>query len=207
MVAKFWYRLRRLGYCTIPRSGPVIVASNHGSFIDPMLIHSTCNYREIGFMIADEYKNTPIVKYFIRAARCIPVRRGKRDIAATKMAISRLRRGEVVGIFIQGGILPDGEPEQLMDGVATLALRTGATVIPTHISGTRHCKSVIKVVLMRHRARVVFGPPVDLSEFERHAGAKDYRRQESIEAATRKIFSAINALEPTAAAHEKGNDR
>ena len=207
VISKFWYRLQRLGYCTIPRSGPVIVASNHGSFIDPMLIHSTCSYREIGFMIADEYKNTPIAKHFIRVARCIPVRRGKRDITATKMAISRLRKGEVVGIFIQGGIRSDGKPEQLMDGAALLALRTGATVIPAHISGTRHCKSVFKVALMRHRARVVFGPPVDLSEFERRPGAEDYQRQESVEAATRKIFAAINALEPTpAAAGEKGDN-
>lgn len=214
VMTKFWYRLQRLGYCTIPRSGPVIVASNHGSFIDPMLIYSTCSYREIGFMIADEYKNTPVAKHFIRVARCIPVRRGQKDITATKMAISRLRMGEVVGIFIQGGIRPEGEPEQLMDGVATLALRTGATVIPIHISGTRHCKSVFKVVLMRHRARVVFGPPVDLSEFERRVGVQDYRRQESIEAATRKIFGAINALEPKpadqsdmSAAGEKGHNR
>ena len=207
VMTKFWYRLQRRGNCTIPRSGPVIVAANHGSFIDPLLIYSTCSYREIAFMIADEYKNTPIAKNFIRLGRCIPVRRGQRDIAATKVAISRLRDGDAVGIFIQGGIRPEGESDPLMNGVALLALRTGATIIPVHISGTRHCKSIFKVVVMRHRARVAFGPPVDLSEFEQSIDGRRRRRQPSIEIATRKIFDAISALETSETKREAAGER
>lgn len=205
VLGKSWYGLKRIGYCTIPRTGPVIVASNHGSYIDPLLIHSACSYRTIGFMIAAEYENVPVVKHFIRIARCIPVRRGQKDIAATKMAISRLRDGDVVGVFIEGGIRPADEPDYLMNGVALLALRTGATVIPAHISGTYHSKSILKVVTRRQQARVVFGQPVDLSEFAEEVDGHRRRRQEMLDAATQKIFAAINALEPTpASAGEKG---
>ena len=73
-----------------------------------------------------------------------------------------------------------------------LALRTGAPVIPAYISGVTYHKNVVWGLLIRHRARVRFGPPVDLSEFQ----AGD-RNRDSIRAATGKIYAAVTALAPT----------
>ncbi len=188
---RFWYRLVKVGPCTVPREGPVIVTANHGCVIDPLLMQVCCRYRRMSFMIAAEYRNMPFFGHFIRVAMCIPVRRGEHDIGATKEALRRLHRGEAVGIFIQGGIPKSGEPNQVKNGVAMLALRTGAKVVPAHISGTRFGDSMSRAAISRHNARIVFGPAVDLSEF---SGGKG---QGTLDAASQKIYGAIMDLAPT----------
>ena len=80
--------------------------------------------------------------------------------------------------------------EVLGDGVALLALRSKAQVIPAHISGIRYKDTVLKTFLSRHRVRVRYGRPVDLSEFT------DPRDRQQVQAATQKIWSAIQALAP-----------
>ncbi len=190
-LAKFWWRFKRLGPVTVPRDGPVIITANHTCPADPMLLSVALPYRPISFMVAAEYTNWPIAGWAMRLLECIPVKRGTRDIGATKQAIRHLRAGKALGIFIEGRTVPPGKAVEPKDGVATLALKTGATVIPVHISGVIYRDGVIRGLLTRHRARVRFGPPVDLSEFR---GRKTNR--ETVRAVTRKIFAAIQSLAP-----------
>ena len=82
-----------------------------------------------------------------------------------------------------------------------LALKTGAKVIPTHISGVVRHKNVYRGILARHRARVRFGPPVDLSEFAQ--GKPD---RATWQAASEKIFAAIQALAPDQSRDRQGAD-
>jgi len=194
-VSKFWWGLERLGPVTVPRTGPVIVTANHRSIPDPPLLSACVPYRVLSFLIAAEYANLPIVRTVVRAAECIPVRRGTRETAATKEALRKLEAGNAVAIFIEGGIAPPGERRRPKDGVALLALRTGAPVIPAYISGTRYTKGVLAGCLARHRARVRFGPPVDLSDFDDHD-----RGRATVRAATERIYAAIIALAPEGAA-------
>ena len=190
LLARFWWRLECVTPCTIPHNGPVIITANHSCYIDPLLFYAVCRYRTIGFMIAAEYNELPIFKHIIRLAQCIPIRRGENDFRAVKETMRRLRRGEVVGLFIQGGIRHRDSSDDLKNGVAMLALRTGAKVIPAHIGGTRYRSNILSTILTRHDARLTFGQPVDLTEF---AGRKG---QEVLHAATAKIFAAVNALAP-----------
>ncbi len=190
VMVKFWYRCVRIGHCTVPRTGPVIVTANHISYTDPLLILGMCNYRLISFMIAAEYYNLPIAGFFIRVAQCIPVRRGVNDVRAIKDTMRRLRDGQAVGIFIEGGIRGRQGDGELKNGVAMLALRTGATVIPVHLAGKVEATSVLKSLFSRNYSQVRFGQSVDLSEFKNSAGAPD------LNAASRKIFEAIEALAP-----------
>lgn len=193
LMVKFWYRLEPRTRCTIPHSGPVIVTANHVSPVDPLLVYGTCDYRRPAFMIAAEYYNAPVFGWFIRLARCIPVRRGENDVGATKTAIRRLRDGEVIGMFIQGGIRNKETDEQLKNGVALLALRTGAAVIPAFIAGVSDRDSTFKSVFSRHHARIAYGRPVDLSDFAAEGG------RGNLDAATQRIYAAINSLAPLVA--------
>ncbi len=188
-ISKFWWGLKRVGPCTVPRTGAVIVTSNHRNSIDPLVLLAGVRYRILSFMIAAEYVNWPIVHYVIAAAECIPVRRGTRETGPTKQALRFLEQGRGLGIFIEGGIVRPGETPKPKDGVAMLALRTGAKVIPAYISGVTYRESVVLGLLTRHRARVRFGPAVDLSEFQH-----DPKNRDTIRAATRKIHEAIYAL-------------
>jgi 1-acyl-sn-glycerol-3-phosphate acyltransferase len=190
-VAKFWYRLRRVGPSTVPQTGPVIVTANHRCPADPIFICAAAPYRLISFMIAAEYSGWPIFRSFLRWIESIPVRRGAGDMGATQRAIQHLREGKALGIFIEGGIVAPGETPHPKDGVALLALRTGATVVPAYISGVRYRPGMLHGLLTRHRARVRFGRPVDLAEFR----DRD-RDKESVRAATRKIYAAVLALAP-----------
>lgn len=189
LLVKFWWRFKRIGHSTVPRTGSVIIAANHTCSADPLLLSAGANYRTISFMVAAEFTNWPIVRSFMRLIECIPVRRGTRDTSATKQAIRHLRDGKAVGIFIEGRIVRPGEYVEPKDGVAMLALKTRTTVIPAHISGTVYHDSIVAGLFARHNARVRFGKPVDLSEF---VGGRPGR--ETVRAATRKIFAAIQSL-------------
>lgn len=190
-VCKYWWRMERIGTCTVPRTGPVIVTANHICHADPVFLAVGVRYRLLSFMIAAEYANLPIVGFFVRVCSCIPVRRGEREIGSTKQAMRHLEEGRAVSIFIQGGIPRPGETKAPKDGVALLALRTGAPVIPAHISGGVFRDNVLPGLLVRHRARVRFGPPVDLDDLR----AADHSR-ENTRAATMRIWNAIQSLAP-----------
>ena len=190
-VAKFWWRFRRIGPSTVPREGAVIITANHRCPADPLFLCAAAPYRAISFLIAAEYANWPIAGFFVRLAECIPVRRGTQETSATKQALRHLKEGKAMGIFIEGGIPSPHERPEPKDGVAMLALKTGAKVIPAHISGSIYRDGMMAGFLTRHRARVRFGPPVDLSEF-----GEDRPNRETVRAATRKIYEAIQALAP-----------
>jgi 1-acyl-sn-glycerol-3-phosphate acyltransferase len=165
VYAKWWFRAQRDGPCTVPPTGPVILAANHTSFIDPVLLYATGRQRLIDFMVAREYYQMPVVGRFLRAIRCIPATRSGQDLPATREAIRRLEQGDVVGIFPQGRIELPGEQVGPRGGIAVLALHSRAPVIPVHISGTRHCESILWTYLRRHRARIRYGKPIDLSAY------------------------------------------
>ncbi len=190
-VAKFWWRVQRVGPCTVPYEGPVIDTSNHTCSADPLFLHATALHRPTAMMVAAEYAEWWIVRTIMAQVESIPVRRGENDTGATKQAIRHLRAGKAMGIFIEGRTVPPGEKVEPMDGVAMLALRTGAQVIPAHISGIKYRRTVIRGLLARHNARVRYGPPVDLSEFQH--GKVD---RAAIRAATWKIYRAIQDLAP-----------
>ena len=198
-LTRFWYRLERIGPPTVPRDGGVIVTANHGCSADPLLLISCAPYRPPSFMVAREYSNLPIARFFTNLIGCIPVNRTGQDTAATKQALRRLKAGNAMGIFIEGRLVAPGEVAEPRDGVALLALRSGAAVIPAHISGTNYSPSVAKGLLGRHRARVRFGPPVDLDDLR---DAED--RRAALKTATARIYAAIQALRPTEAPDSGG---
>ena len=193
-ISKFWYRLRCDGRPTVPHSGAVIVTANHTSPPDPLLLYAAAPYRQVSFMVAEEYTRNAFARFFLNLVDCISVRRDGQDTAATKKAIRHLRAGQAIGIFIEGKIIPPGETGEPQDGVAMLALKTGAPVIPAFISGTKYHDSVMRGMLARHRACVRFGPAVDLDEFR--TGKPD---RATIRAATVRIYEAIKSLAPAKA--------
>lgn len=187
-----WYGLRRVGPCTVPSVGPVILTANHGCTADPVMLYATCP-RLMSFMIAREFSALPFLRRLTEGVGCIPVNRDGRDTAATKAAIRRLREGHMLGIFIVGRIAPPGTDAPPKDGVALLALQTGATVVPAFISGVTYYESAVRSFFARHRVKVRYGPPVDLSDIQ----SKD---REAAREATSRIWSAILALKEEARA-------
>ena len=174
---RWWFRLKREGPCTVPRTGPVIVAANHTVSIDPLLLLASCPHRLIGFMAAREYYYLPVVEHLLERVDGIPVNRDGRDLPSTRAAIDHLRRGRVLGIFPEGRIAGPGIDLQPKKGVALLALRSRAVVVPAYISGTRWFPGVVRPFFRRHRARVRFGKPIDLSTYQEPPYSRETQRK------------------------------
>lgn len=172
---RFWWNLNRL-YCrvwfgmriktpvTVPREGPVVLVANHTSSIDPVLLIACVRCRPLGFMIAREFYNLPAFGRLIKMMECIPVNRDGQDTAATRAAMRHLKDGKLLGIFIEGRIAKPGEEIEPKEGAALLALRTGALVVPAHVSGTYYSDDVAPAFFRPQRTRIRFGEPIDLSK-------------------------------------------
>ncbi len=190
--SKFYWRLRRVGRCTVPLEGAVIIVSNHTCSADPSLLSAALPYRSISFMVAAEYATQPIVRSIVKLLECIPVKRNSRDAGSMKAAMRHLRAGKAMGIFIEGKITPPDEIVEPKEGAAMLALKTGTPVIPAFIAGTKYHDNILPGLLARHNVTVHFGPPVDLGDDD---NAKPTREQ--IQLASQKIYQAIKSLAPT----------
>jgi 1-acyl-sn-glycerol-3-phosphate acyltransferase len=123
----------------IPREGPVILAVNHISNADPVLIGAWLTPalgRRIHWLGKKEMFDWPVVGWVARNGGVLPVDRGAADVEAFRMATRVLEAGQVLVIFPEGTRSPTGELQQPKDGLAMLAIRTGATVVPIGISNT-----------------------------------------------------------------------
>ncbi len=143
----------------LPEHGGVIVAANHVSGLDPLLMIATCS-RPLRFMIATEQYNRWWLRWLLELIGCIPVNRSHRPERAFYAARQALDRGEAVAVFPQGAIHLPGSAPALKPGIVFLAALAGAPVVPLHISGVRGVGRVIPAVFLRSRARVSAGAPV-----------------------------------------------
>lgn len=152
------FRLRREGPADVPQ-GAVIVAANHVSYLDPAVVGATFP-RVVRFLIAEDVWRFRPLTWFYRAMLSIPVNRSGVARSALKAALALLQRGEVVGIFPEGGRVAAGAREGAMFGVALMARRSGAPVIPAGIRGTE--RAMPRGVALPRPVRVVvrYGAPL-----------------------------------------------
>jgi 1-acyl-sn-glycerol-3-phosphate acyltransferase len=189
--------LCRLRVCppATPPAGPLILASNHVSPFDPVLMTAACHQAGIAprIMATGGLFDAPIAGALMRAAGHLRVDRGRRSVTdAVPAAADALRGGAIVLVYPEGriGLDPWMWPERGKTGVARIAALTGAPVVPVaqwgahavlpYASPRRLLRSVARAMLRRPVVRVAFGgTPVDL------AGASPVE-------ATRRIMAAID---------------
>lgn len=141
----------------MPAHGPAILACNHVSVIDPLLLVAS-NPRLISFVVAQEYYEKRLFRPFLDMAGCIPVRRDRRDKVGLLKARALLREGRVLGLFPEGGINRGMEGPQL--GIGWLVRETGAPVVPARIFHARQLQSDLRTWLARQHPRLRYGVPL-----------------------------------------------
>ena len=129
------FRWRVTGRENIPSTGPVIVAANHISNFDPFVVGAALQ-RPVHFMAKEELFANPVLSAIIKYLGTFPVRRGASDRNAIRIAINLLEEGRVVGLFPEGTRSKTGELSQAEPGLAMIAAKAGATIIPAAIIGT-----------------------------------------------------------------------
>jgi len=157
----FCHRFHRLSHeeLPLPPRGGAIVASNHISGLDPLLLIAA-SPRPLRFMIAREQYERWWLRWLFRAIGCIPVERSRSPRAAFHAARAALERGEVVALFPHGRIhLDHHPPAPLKRGVALMAGMTGTPIVPARVEGVRGQGLTVAAVVIRSRARVrAFAP-------------------------------------------------
>ena len=179
LVLRTVWRLRVHGAENVPLTGPLIVACNHVSYLDPPAL-GVALPRPVSYMAKHELFAIPILGPTIARLRAFPVDRSRGDVAAIKRSVEILRGGAAVGIFPEGTRNRSGEVRAQF-GAALLASLSGAPVLPAYVSGTAHANRLARI-------DVAFGEAL-------HFGRK--ARREDLAKWTDEIMARILALRET----------
>ena len=159
-----YFRLARTGREHIPRRGPVLLAANHRSFLDPFLI-ACCARRPIYFMAKRELFANRLQGWFLNALGAFPVCRGESDVVAMETARLLLERGEAVVVFPEGTRVRTGSLNRPRRGAGRLALESGARVVPIAVVGSERARRGWRIRPVKIRVRC--GPPLTFPRVER----------------------------------------
>jgi 1-acyl-sn-glycerol-3-phosphate acyltransferase len=178
-----FFRLSVTGKEHLPASGPVLIVSNHISQADPVILGVAAVPRKSYYFAKAELFRVPFLRGYVNRMGAFPVERGGADRRALRLSREVLARGDMRLMFPEGSRFTDGRLRPGLSGAGSLALIPGVTVIPAAIWGSHR---------LRHKTRVAFGPPVDLSGID--DGARAARSRQAVD----RIMAAIAALIPAA---------
>jgi 1-acyl-sn-glycerol-3-phosphate acyltransferase len=147
-----YFRLSRIGREHVP-DGPVIIASNHRSFLDPFVI-ATIARRPMYYVAKEELFQRRLTAWFLNALGAFPVRRGQGDADMLDTAKAILERGDAVLIFPEGTRIRPGALGRPRRGVGRLALETGAPVVPVAVIGTEAVRKGWRIRPRKVRVRI-----------------------------------------------------
>lgn len=154
----FMFPYKVIGKENVPAEGGVILAVNHSSNLDPVMIGVTVPYpKRITFMAKAELFKNKLFAKIIKGLGAFPIQRGRGDIGAMKAAFEILKNEGIMLIFPEGGRVKKGQKRRAKPGVAAIAVRAKAPVVPVHIKdGYRWMRKVT----------VVYGEPMYFTEYE-----------------------------------------
>lgn len=167
--------LQVVGAENVPLEGPLIVAPNHLSHLDPPVVACAIP-RQLTFMAKEELFRVSWFSKLIRSLGAFPVRRGQADTEAIRVALSLLEEGRALLVFPEG---TRGDGRQLLPvnrGVALLAKRSGAPVLPVAIAGAEKKWPRGAKLPRWGRMTISFGTPLIFSEFEERFGGEKAAR-------------------------------
>ena len=183
VVERAVFGLKVTGRDLIPRSGAVIIASNHVSYSDPPVVGSAVP-REVYFLAKEELFANPIFGWLIRSYNAIALRRAVGDIGAVKKAVEVLKQGKAILMFPEGTRSLGGELLRPKPGLGLIACMAGAAVVPTYVTGTNRLG---RVFLRRARLAVSFGEPIEPAKFADPTGGSHERYQKLTEEVMKRI--------------------
>lgn len=187
------FRMKVTGKDNIPRSGPVILASNHVSLLDPIVVGCAVD-RRISFMAKHELFANRVFGTILKWLGAFPVRRGEADRKAFAQCFDVLRQGGVLGLFPEGTRSPDGRLMPAMSGTAIIATKTGAPVVPMAVIGTRRIWRKSAILPRPGRVEVRIGAPLYLGVAGGWGTGNGEGNDASLASIGERIMKAISSL-------------
>ena len=172
----------------VPPKGPLIVVSNHQSNIDPPMLSASIP-RPVNFMAKRGLFHNPVASYLLKAYGAFPLNQNGGDLAAIQRSIQLLSRGAALTIFPEGTRSP-GAMRKAIPGIALVALRSGAPILPVGITGTESIGPIWHVAFPRGNFRVRIGEPFSIHPIEGRLS------RDQLDAITTMIMERVATLLP-----------
>ena len=189
LVTTVAFDLKVYGMQNVPARGGVIIASNHQSNLDPVLIGSQLR-RPLSFLAKSELFLNPAFGWLLRNLNAFPIRQGDGDVGAVRETIRRLQEGHALTIFPEGTRSGTGDMEPLLSGIALIVRKAGVPVVPAVVDGSFDALPRGAKTFRPATIRVQFGQPLELSHLK---GAELLVK---LEATLRTMLDELRANEP-----------
>ena len=183
-IFRFLFRGKTIGVSNLPKTGGVVVVSNHGSHLDPPILGHALG-RPVAFMAKSELFKIPILSFIISACGAYPVKRGGGDREALRHASNRLIKGCATGVFLDGTRQENGRVNDPKSGAALLAARTNSPILPVAIVNSHRAfpkgSLLPRFVSIHLRVGELIQPPKT-------------RKREDLTSTTKEIKTSINSM-------------
>jgi 1-acyl-sn-glycerol-3-phosphate acyltransferase len=180
----------------VPRDGPVILASNHASFLDPPLVGAGIP-RMVNYLARDTLFRVPVLAWLLRSWRVVPVDRDGGGASGLKGIFDRLKAGGVILLFPEGTRTRTGQLQPARSGIGLVVIKSPAPVIPVRVWGTFEAYGRHTRFPRPRRIAVMYGPPLDCQARRNEAQTcSKSRLKEIYQQVANDIMTAIAALKP-----------
>lgn len=193
-----YFRFRAYGAERVPLQGPVVLAANHASYLDPPLIAS-CLHRQVNFLARDTLFGQPVLGTVLRSWEVVPVDRDGAGAAGLKAILDRLRHGGAILLFPEGTRTHTGELLPARSGIGLTVIKSSCPVVPVRVFGTyaaygRHLK-----LPRPYRLVVKFGEPMGFAAAREEARHCPKPRLKAIyQEVADELMTVISRLQPCA---------
>jgi 1-acyl-sn-glycerol-3-phosphate acyltransferase len=191
-----YFRWRVFNPERVPLKGPVILAGNHASFLDPPLIGSGVP-RGINYLARNTLFRFPVAGWILRKWECVPVDREGGGASGLRGILDRLLKGGGIVLFPEGTRTRDGKLQPARSGIGLTVIKSTAPVIPVRVFGTfeafgRHIR-----IPRPHRIMVKYGRPMNFERLRAEAKTcSKPRLKEIYQEVADELMAAIAKLEP-----------
>lgn len=169
LLCKLFFHFEVFGKGHIPGKGGFIIASNHASFLDPVILGISCP-RLLSYAARDSLFSKAFFAFLLGRIGVFPVKRWSADMSAVRESVRRLNTGFGLVIFPEGTRSADGDIQSITRGFVLLAQKAGVPIIPARIFGSHKAWPKSRRIFRPAKVRVLFLEPVYSQK------GKDYNR-------------------------------
>lgn len=197
-IFRFYFGWRVHGADQVPGEGPVVLAANHASYIDPPLIGAALS-RQVNFLARNTLFTQPVLGTVLRSWEVVPVDRDGAGAGGLKAILDRLRKGGAILLFPEGTRTTNGDFLPARSGIGLTVLKSSCPVIPVRVFGTYRAYGRHLRLPRPYRVTVKFGARLDFARARAEAATCSKARLKAIyQEVADELIRVIGKLQPCA---------